>query len=264
MSFSTARNKVKWIACISGWKINQSINQGLQMLIHINSTYIEEVPNISLPLGKIGNQDLMAWSGKICMCTIDWCQWKQIRAQLGTMRSRIPQEDMCSRAHAKTMKLHILVLISWHTEKRWALLPEGPNKDCTLWKQWDCTGAGGQDMRISLMEGKQMDVESIPKCTVAELQICCHYGWSWVRAQWGNNESATCRSCHDREHFEITTARGDIFTHLVRQSPSSLIRLSVFFVQHLLVTNFSGYIHTLSNKKVVLFPSLVAGGYFEA
>jgi len=205
------------------WLKNQSINQGPQMLIHVNSTYIEEVPNISLPLGEIGDQDLVAWSGKICMCTggqaswgIDWCQWKQIRAQLGTTRSRIPQEDMCSRAHAKMMKLHILVLISWHTEKRWALLPEGPKKDCTLQKQWDCTGAGGQDVRMSVAERKQMDVESILKCTVAELQICCHYGWSWVRAQWGNNESTTCRSCHDRERFEITTARGDIFTHLVR------------------------------------------------
>jgi len=42
----------------------------------------------------------------------------QIRAQLGTMRSRIPEEDMCSRAHAKMMQLHILVLISQHTEQR--------------------------------------------------------------------------------------------------------------------------------------------------
>jgi hypothetical protein len=42
------------------WLQNQSINQGLQMLIHINSTYIEEVPNVSLPLDEIGDQDLMA------------------------------------------------------------------------------------------------------------------------------------------------------------------------------------------------------------
>jgi len=153
---------------------------------------LEEVLNVLSSPGKIGDQDLMAWSSKICTCTsgqaswwIDWCQQKWIRAQLGTMRSRIPQEDMCSRAHAKMMKSHILVLISQHTEKRWALLPEGPNKDSTLKKRQDCTGADGWDMRMSIAERKQMDVESVPKCTVAELQICCHYGWSWVRAQRG-------------------------------------------------------------------------------
>jgi hypothetical protein len=42
------------------WLQNQSINQGPQMLIHINGTYIEEVLNVSLPLGEIGDQDLMA------------------------------------------------------------------------------------------------------------------------------------------------------------------------------------------------------------
>jgi hypothetical protein len=42
------------------WLQNQSINQGPQMLTHINSTYVEEVPNILLPLGEMGNQDLMA------------------------------------------------------------------------------------------------------------------------------------------------------------------------------------------------------------